>query len=748
MTSCIHSSSLLPCARGLACAFFIQSVLAEPTIHPVSTPELTAGQVHIEADNIDGQLNTEITAHGNVVVKKDTQTLFSEWSTYSQKQNRIRAGDHFTLIQPNNQIDGTFLDYYIDSHTGIADAPHFSGRKKQHEFHGQGTKGEFTGVDQYRIYDATATTCSPNNDAWYLKSSRLDLDYTRNVGIARHATLIFHGVPIAYTPWIDFPLNEGRKSGLLTPSLSSGSNGTELAVPYYWNIAPNYDATLTPHYNTKHGPSLGTEFRYLQPNLSGSLYTEQLPHDMVTDQYRYLWSGQHQQSLAPGLSIGYNATKVSDNAYFRDFGSRADIAANVNLLREARITHQLGWQGGSVNTSIKAQRYQTLQDPANPSITPPYATLPQLAVTATQALPWKLSSALASELSSFSHPTLQEGNRFVAYPTIAWGRETSWGFIRPRFGFHHTQYNLAPFSGSPARTATRTLPILSVDSGLFLERETSVFHRDYLHTLEPRLYYVYIPTRAQNQLPNFDSSENDFGFAQLFTENRFSGSDRINGANQVSAALTSRLIDHATGLETLRVAVGQRFHFQTSDITLAGTEIDHKHLGTNTLFSLGGNLTSSWQIDNLYQYNNDLARTERYSMLARYKPKPGHILSMRYFYGRNEPITSITRGYVHQIDIGAQWPIARNWYIVVRDNYSLVDRTHLEKLAGLEYNANCWTLRLVGQRYVADTLSTKTAWFLQLELKGIGGLGNNPLNTLRLAIPGYSSVNSIQSPPL
>lgn len=740
MTSCTLPLRLLPYLFGAACATMISTTRAQPLDEEVTIPTRLPGQTRIDADTVDGQLETELIARGNVVVTQDQKTLCSEWLDYYLKPNRVKAGDHFTLTQPNDQIKGKQLDYFLDTHTGTATAPTFSSIKRGYPFRGNGTQAEFTGPNRYRIRDAYTTTCAPGNEAWYLKSSTLDLDYTRNVGVARHATLVFQGVPIAYTPWIDFPLDEGRKSGFLLPSLTTGSNGNQLSVPYYWNIAPNYDATITPQYNTLHGASLATEFRYLAPKFSGLLYTEQLPHDALTDEYRYLWFGRHYQQLFTGLGVYYNATTVSDDAYFRDFGDRMAIAANVNLLREAGFTYGQGGENGSLRSSLKVQRYQTLQDPANPYITPPYASLPKLTLQGKRTLPYDFTALFSSDFSAFSHPTQQEGNRFVVYPQLNWEQETTWGYIRPQLGVHYTQYQLTPFNSDPARTLTRSLPIGSIDGGLFFERETTFQHQNYLHTLEPRLYYVYIPTRVQSQFPNFDTSLNDPGFAQLFTENRFSGEDRINGANQISAGLTSRLISHNTGLETLRATVGQRFYLQETEIALSGAEEKQTKRWSDLFLGLGGDLSPTWHIDSMYQYNNKLAKTERYSIRSHYNPKPGKILSIRYIYGRDEPITAVSRGFLHQVDIGAQWPITQKWHIVARDNYSLVDKTHLERLAGIEYNAGCWALRVVGQRYVVDTLSTKTAWFVQLALKGIGGLGSRPLQKLRLAIPGYTSV--------
>ncbi len=734
---------MTPIALALATAFTLQTARADQPEEAVKPPVKAPGQVLLTADHVDGQMDVELKARGNVVTTRDDQTVLSQWLDYQQETNRLKAGDDFRLLKPNEQIDGKMLDYYLDTHTGTAKLPVFSARQKGLSLRGKGNEVEFTGPDQYLIRQSHATTCGPNDEDWYLRSSTLDLDYTSNVGVARNATLVFMGVPIGYTPWIDFPLTSKRKSGFLVPTFKTGSNGGELSIPYYFNLAPNYDLTLTPHFNTKRGTGVGAQFRYLEPSYSGTLSTDQLPSDQVTHQYRYVWSGSHLQTITPQLTMGYTATKVSDDNYFRDFGDRQSIASNVNLLREAWANYAMNWTDGRANAQIKVQRYQTLQDPYNP-VTPPYARLPQITFVADQKLPEGFSANLTSELTQFSHPTQQEGTRLMTYPSVSWNFSRTWGFLRPKLGVNYTSYDLTKFQTSPSHNETRTLPILSVDSGLYFDRDTRLFGDSYTQTLEPRLYYVNIPTKKQSQLPNFDSSENDIGFAQLFTENRFSGWDRINGANQVSAALSSSFLNQDTGLETLRVAVGQRFYFRNDDISLDGSETQRKKAGSDILATIGGSLTRALRLDSSYQYNNDLGKTQRYNASLTYQPQPGKVVSLRYRYGRHEQVTSTTYDYLRQVDLAVQWPIARDWYAVARNNYSLRDRKNLEQLAGLEYNQGCWSLRLVGQRYVTDLVTTRTAFFVQLELKGLGGLGNNPMDTLRLAIPGYTRTNTLE----
>lgn len=696
---------------------------------------LPTGVLHVEADRIDGQMEVQLKAEGNVRAERDGQQFEADWLEYYVDKQYVRAGQRATMRQAGSTVEGDNLESYLDTQTGSASNADFAFQENGRALRGKADTLRMQGKGLYQLQGTRANTCEPNDDSWYLKASTIDLDYGRNVGVARNARIEFQGVPIMYTPWIDFPLDGGRKSGLLFPTVKTGSDGLQLAVPYYWNIAPNMDATITPTYMAQRGLMLGVEGRYLQPDYSGKITTEQLD-DSKANKQRSLWQLSHSQRFGSQFSAGLNGTRVSDNDYFKDFGDRNSAAANVNLVREAWLSYNPGW----ASVTVKAQRYQTLQDSTG-SVDEPYARLPQIVATSNQQL-GDFRLALESEVTRFDHRTKLEGWRTVAYPSVSWALERPWGFFRPKIGLHHTRYQLDSYKGKAGYNLDRTLPITSLDSGLVFERDSTLQDRAISQTLEPRLYYVNIPSTEQSNLPNFDTSENDFNFAQLFSENRFSGYDRINAANQITAALTSRLLDNDSGMERLRVAIGQRFYLDKSDTTLAGNTTQRSQGGSDLLLTLGGDLSHALRLDASYQYNQTLDKTERYNAQLRYNPAPGKAISVRYRYGRDEVVgTSSQRDVLRQLDIAGQWPIARQWYAVARQNYSLRDKKALEQLAGIEYQHGCWSARLVAQHYVTDLTKTKNAFFLQLELKDLSSIGNNPLETLRLAIPGYSKIN-------
>jgi LPS-assembly protein len=340
----------------------------------------------------------------------------------------------------------------------------------------------------------------------------------------------------------------------------------------------------------------------------------------------------------------------------------------------------------------------------------------------------------------FHHPTLVNGRRLVAYPNVSLPLQTSYAFLKPKVGMHYTRYDLdSRFSG--LKEADRSVPIFSTEAGLIFERNANFFGHDYIHTLEPKLFYVYIPTREQNRLPVFDSTVSDVNFATIYNENQFAGQDRINDANQVTIGVSSRLIDPETGIEQLRVGLAQRFYFKGQEVTLPGVPV---RTGTSSdmLAAISGRLSRSLIAEVGMQYNREFNETRKFAVGARYQPDVGKVLNVGYRF---------TRGVFENVDVSAQWPIARGWSGVGRMNYSLRDNRIAEGLAGIEYNGGCWVVRLVTYNVAVGTGDTSRSIFLQLELNGVGRVGSNPLDVLRQNIAGYTKINEPQGsvlPPL
>lgn len=615
----------------------------------------------------------------------------------------------------------------------------------------------FEGQNKKRLFDARYTTCEADVDDWYIKASELELDDNTKTATAKNARVEFQGVPILYTPWINFSYINQRKSGLLAPNWGTTTeSGFELTVPYYWNIAPDMDATLGLRFLSKRGTQYQGEFRYLGETYSGTSNLEYLPDDNQNGENRYYTNLQHIQTFGNGWSAGYNYERVSDDEYFSELDTHITATSQVNLLQQGFVNYGIDNQEiGAWNFNGLVQRYQTLDD-----VSFPYERLPQLTLNGTKD--WdNVSVNLYSQWVSFDRDksapvtlsttsggrieTEVTGSRLTTYPSVSFPFARPYGYITPKFGVHYTSYHLDTDdfrefddNGNLINTGiynsdNRSLPIFSIDSGLFFDRDFRVVKNRYTQTLEPRLFYVYIPYRDQSDLPIFDTALADLNMGTLFLENQFVGNDRVNDANQLSLAVTTRMIDQKTGIQRLAATIGQRFYFRDQRVTLPGLELRDSNT-SEIVTAVTARLRNNWNVDLAWLYNTDSERTTRSNIGARYNPEPGKTfnISYRYFEERLE-----------QIDVSGQWPLAPQWYGVGRWNYSLRENQPIEGLAGVEYNAGCWQARAVMQRVSTLAANANYAFFFQLELGGIASIGSNPLRLLERSIPGYMSSNVI-----
>jgi LPS-assembly protein len=574
---------------------------------------------------------------------------------------------------------------------------------------------------------------APDDNSWYLSVKELELDRATQIGIAKNATIMFKDTPILYMPWLDFPLNNQRKSGLLPPAFgTSVSGGFEYTQPWYWNIAPNMDATITPKIFTKRGLQAGSEFRYLQPHFAGQAAAEFLPNDRGSEgSNRSLLALTHEQKISSHWTAGVNLQKVSDDDYFRDLSTRIAATSQTYLPREGTLNYADDtWTFGA-----RVLHYQTLRDPKAPELTPiPYQLQPQLALRGYKQNVFGADLALDSDFTQYQHPTLVSGRRLTLYPNISYPMTKPYGFITPRFGWRSINYQLTG-NKTGFESGSINVPASSLDAGLFYERDMQIAKRNYRQTLEPRAYYAYAPFRKQSQFPNFSSTETDFNFAQIFSDNQFVGGDRVEDANQLTAALTSRLIDPATGLERLRGVIAQRFYFDAQQISLNQQPRTSK--ASDILASLGGQISERWSLNSALQFKTDQGRTEKFILAARYLPQPGKVVNLAYRFSSN------TLTPEKQIDVSAQWPLSDKWYGLARYNYSLRDSRLLDGLVGLEYNAACWKARIVAHRFTTGQDRYSTPLFAQLELTGLSSIGINPFETLKQNISGYAKSTEI-----
>lgn len=687
------------------------------------------GAMFVTADKIESNEKDVVEATGKVEARQAGQNFFSEWLRYDLTLNEVRARGNVRLEQPTLTVTGEELRLKLDDYSGEFLKPVYQlvpgpGR-------GEAARVDFINDKQFKFTQATYTTCEVGNDDWYLNAGTLNIDKTREIGTARNATLQFLGVPILYTPWMSFPLNNARKTGILAPTFgTTGRTGIDIVVPYYFNLAPNYDATIYSRVMSKRGLQLGGEFRYLFEKFSGVSQLEYLPHDNATGKSRWGAFLKHLHSITPNLSAGLDFNRVSDNDYFRDLSNLVTATSQSYLNREFWLTYQQGWW----TADLRAQSFQTLQDPAAP-LAIPYNRLPQLRVNAARDLAGGAQFNFVSEATHFAHPTKIEGTRVLAYPTVKLPLTNSYGFITPQVGWHLTRYNLD--NTAPERNISRSVPIASLDAGVIMERPLSFRSQNYVQTLEPRFYYVYAPFREQSAIPIFDTALLDFSYAQMFTENQFIGGDRINDANQFTVAVTSRFIEDNTGVERLNITLGQRYYLSDQRVTLPGVAPRDKN-SSDLLAAISGQITPAWRFETAWQFDADTGTTVRQNLGASYRPSPGRVLNLSY-----RTINNTTE----QIDLSGQWPLSSRWYGMFRYNYSLRDNKLVEGLAGLEYNAGCWALRGVLQRLATKENQSTNALFFQLELNGMGSLGSNPLDVLRRSVPGYRPSNEFTQTP-
>ena len=689
------------------------------------------GPMFLSADRIESSESNVIEASGNVEARQAGQNFFANWLRYDTALNSVEARGDVRLEQPELRVSGDSLRLDLDDYSGELTQPVY--QLTAQPGRGDAEHIDFIDKNHYKLRDATYTTCAVDNEDWYLKVADLDIDRTRNVGTARNASLHFLGAPILYTPWMDFPLNNARKTGVLAPTIGTTErSGLDILVPYYLNLAPNYDATLYPRLLSRRGVQMGGEFRYLLGEARGENRLEYLPDDREADRSRWSAALNNSYRLNASTEAGMLFNRVSDDDYFRDLSNLISITSVSHLNREAwLVTQHANW-----NAELRAQTFQTLQDStALVPIVEPYARLPHARLGMTQTLENGLELRLESEATRFAHPTLTEGTRVLAYPTLRLPLTNSFGFLTPQIGWHSTYYALD--DSAAEQRISRNLPLFSLDAGVSFDRPFSFAGQDYEQTLEPRAYYVFAPFRDQENIPVFDTALLDFSYAQMFTENQFIGGDRVNDANQLTLAVTSRFIEEASGLERLQVTLGQRYYFSTQQVTLPGVAPRTSNT-TDLLVAVSGQITRDWRIDTAWQLDTQNGTTVRQNLGASYRPGPGRALNFGYRF-----IDQTTE----QIDLSGQWPLGRRWYGMFRYNYSFQDDKLVEGLAGLEYNAGCWAMRGVFQRLATKETESTDALFFQLELSGMGRLGANPLDVLKQSVPGYRPSNELLQTP-
>lgn len=705
---------------------------AMPAMRVTLAPAGTTARppTRITADLLTGYVHGDSLLTGKVRAIQGNRRLAADRMLYNSITGETHAEGAVRLSSANLLLLGPVADYDLNTGRGVFEHAQFFLPRR----HGHGTARILRALDPDHevLTDVRYTTCPVGHPAWKLHAPDLALNQTTNTGVGHDVTIDFLGVPIFWTPYISFPLNDDRKSGFLAPTFGySTTTGTDLTTPYYFNLAPNYDATLAPRIITKRGIDVGGEFRYLTKKSKGQLDFNYLPYDRLAGRERGLLNFADNTSLWNGWDFNSAYNWVSDDQYFQDLG---DSLATIATTTEERHA-ELSYNAPDWSFSTLVEDWQVV-DPAILPSEYPYKRLPQVLFN------WESSPISSgpqydfnSELVQFQQDERVGALRLDMKPSASYTFGNAGYYFTPTAALRITEWNLdqnVPL-GAQAELS-RVTPIISLDSGWFFQRTVGA-GGNYLQTLEPRLFYLYVPYRNQSQIPVFDALQPQFSFLQLFTENRFYGADRQGDANQLSYALTSRLLSTATGSQLLEADIGQIRYFSNRNVQLPGVA-PQTNLFSDVVGDIILNLNDKWSTSYGQQWNPTTRQTDVASIGVQYQPAFHQVINLAYRYNRLLDLK--------QTDLSFAWPLSRHWSVVGRWNYDVQNKVTLESFAGFEYDSCCWAFQVVQRRYITQTGQANSSIFFQLQLKGLTTIGRHLNDFLQNGILGYSGSTQSQ----
>ena len=712
-----------------------------------STDALALGSIEVRADKarvIDGETtefteaeliddNTALTSI-NLSYDQITESGVAEGDVHLWTSSMLWRGERSLFNLGDRQTRLTEGRYWLTDRNG---------RGHAHVIRHDGY------ADVSRLERVDYTTCPKNNESWRFSASKIKLDHNTDRGYATNTLIRVKGVPVFYLPYLSFPLSDKRKSGVLAPIAGSTSQaGFDLQVPVYLNLAPQQDATLTPRVIADRGEMLGGEYRYMGRNFRSEIDFTYMPSDDLEGGIeRSSVSVTHQQTYAEGRGFA-NALiqNVSDARYLEDFGGSLSATSQRFLDRRIETTYT----GNRFSVYGLMQGYQSVDDSFNSEASGPYKRLPQV-VAQTLFSEQHLTPHFhaLSSVTYFDRQGSVSGTRVTMEPTLALPFIKPWAYVRPAIGVRYMGYGLTDTQTFEDRLDT-AVPVASLDGQLFFERRLSFLNRGILQTLEPRALYVLAPNVNQDDLPVFDTGYFDFSFLNMFRQNRFSGGDRYGDANQLALALTSRTFSLDSGLELLKVSLGQIFYFRDREVTLPPLSDDFiNNIGladaqflypgyfennsstSEMLGEVATHFTEDLSARVTLQWDPDASRTSKSAVSMRYAPEDGTVVNLAY--RQRQALTD-----VEQTDISFRLPLTENLSMVGRWAYSLQSQQALEVVGGIEYESCCWGIRLLSRRYIRNVEGEfDNAIFMQAELKGLAGVGRTASSFLRRSIPGY-----------
>ncbi len=682
----------------------------------------------LQADSADlSKIDTSV-FQGNVELRHADQWMFADRVTYQHAQDTWQAVGSIkyqdSTVRMNADRANGDMDKNITTLETVEHPIVYQLRKLRGN--GKSAHGEVEG-DQQTFTDATYSTCDPGDRKWEIHGDRIEMDHAANVATAHGATVRIGNVPVLYLPYFSFSLDNDRKSGFLTPNIGySSHNGFLFVLPYYFNLAPNYDLTLSGRLYGDRGLMLDGEFRYLTASSRGTIDATWLPSDRVTGADRGSVDIKSITTLSPHWSANIDVNRVSDSRYLEDFSYQANGAA-IGLLPSTAGVYGRGryWTAGAF-----LQVWQ-LTDPSLTNAYEPYQRLPDLYFRWQQPVAEQIVLGVKSEVVRFEHPVLDGGSRVDLYPYISLPFEHAAWYVKPELGYRYTAYNLdAPVVAGGNASPTHGTPIFDLDAGAYFDRDTTVFGHAFVNTLEPRLFYLRVPYRNQNDIPIFDGQDYTFSYEQLFRTNRFTGADRQSDANQLTAAVTSRLLDAADGSEWLTASFGQIHYFDPPRVQLPG--VPFMNLANSDFVADADlNLDDRWTIGASYLYDAHDNRTDLASLRGQYRFGRGGVVNAAYRY---------RPGLLKETEISFNYPLNDNWRLLGRWDYSLLPPSStVEALAGVEWGDCCMAVRVLARDYVRDVFGDKNiALFVEIELKGLGSFGQGTEQLLDRDILGYT----------
>jgi LPS-assembly protein len=737
--------------------------------------------IQAEADSSELGADGNLALRGHVEVHQGDREMHADNAQYDRNANALTVKGGVEYSDPIVRLSGADGHYSPSSGANVTGAQF---QLLQRSARGTAQELDVTPEGILHLKGVTFTTCPKSDHSWQLRAGALTLDTGERIGTGKDARIDFKGVPILYLPWVTFPLGNERKSGFLFPSIGNSSRGgVQVEIPYYFNIAPNADLTLDPTYYSKRGVDLAGDARFLTHNQSGELQWHFLPNDQVTNENRSFVTFHDVMQLPEELRLRLEAANVSDLQYFQDFGSGPEGTSVVFLQRLAQLTYRDEYW----NLGLEAQQYQTIaeecppappgvvlteeqcqllgqqselmpQGPQSINVLPdlqrPYARLPRM--YASGDFGWGpqelLHYGFDSELVDFSRSVGVTGWRIDVMPKVAFDFENPGYFVRSSIAWRYTQYELDNTLPGANRSPSRSLPVASVDSGLLFDRTLGARNENTL-TLEPRMMYLYVPYRNQDQLPLFDTALPDLNMVQLFRPNRYVGADRVSDADELTVGVTSRLLNTTSGEQYIAATLGQTYYFETPRVQFPGEELDG-HKSSDLIAELALTAYRNWNVDLNIEWKPASSQAERTFVQLQYHPAEDSVVNIGYRYQRStavpitiaEPgpppnyvITGLQTEGLNQAEMSGAWPVSDAWNVLARAVYDINADKALDTLAGFEYRACCWRVRLLGRRYLINgTGQQDTAVLFQVQLTGLAGVGPASDTFLGTAIRGYS----------